>query len=330
MKTMTVIGAGAWGTGLAASLRRSGRNVKLWAREPEVAEAVNAGKGNPLYLKNVELPAGIGATTEIGAALAGADAALLVVPAQFLRQTAAAMRPHLAAGVPVVLCAKGIEQGSGKLMSEVAAEELPGTPLAVLSGPSFAVEVARGLPTAVTLACADEGLAQTLIEAVAGRTFRVYRSDDIVGAEIGGAVKNVLAIACGIVEGRKLGDNARAALITRGLAELIRLGRAKGAKTETMMGLAGLGDLVLTCTAMQSRNFSLGFQLGEGRPLADILASRVAVTEGVASAASVATLADSLGVELPISAGVDAILHHGRDIDAVVADLLARPLTREF
>ncbi len=330
MNKIAIIGAGAWGSGLAASLRRSGRDVSLWAREPEVAAAINGGQGNPLYLKGVELPAGIRASTDIEATIKDAEAVLLVVPAQFLRPTAAAMRPHLAVGAPVVLCAKGIEQGTGKLMSEVAAEELPDTPLAVLSGPSFAIEVATGLPTAVTLACADEALGHRLVEALAGKAFRIYQSADLIGAEIGGAVKNVLAIACGIVAGKGLGDNARAALITRGLAELIRLGRAKGAETQTMMGLAGLGDLTLTCNAMQSRNFSLGVALGKGTPLAEILAGRLAVTEGVASAASVVTLAKSLGVELPISESVDAILHHGRDIDAVVAELLARPLRQEF
>ena len=328
-QNVTVVGAGAWGTALAATARRAGRTTRLYAREPEVAEAVNKGIGNPVYLKGVPLPDGITASTDLGEAVEDTEVVILVVPAQFLRSTAAALTGTLSRGVPVILAAKGIEQGSQMLMSEVAEETLPGYPIAVLSGPSFAAEVARALPAALTLASADEALGKQLIDTLAGPMFRLYQSNDLIGAEIGGAVKNVLAIACGIVEGRGLGDNARAALITRGLAEMVRLGLTKGATRETMMGLAGLGDLVLTCNAMQSRNFSFGYALGQGKSPEDILAKRIAVTEGVTSAVSVTELARSIGIEMPICDAVHAIVHQGRDIDTAMTMLMARPLTFE-
>jgi glycerol-3-phosphate dehydrogenase (NAD(P)+) len=329
MKNISVIGAGAWGTALAAASRRAGRNVRLYARESEVVDAVNAGRGNTVYLKDIALPDGIVAGSNLADAVNDADVAILVVPAQFLRATAKELAHVLAKDIPVVLAAKGIEQGSLSLMSEIAEETLPGNPVAVLSGPSFAAEVARSLPVALTLACADEALGKQLVDTLASRMFRLYQSKDIVGAEIGGAVKNVLAIACGIVEGRGLGDNARAALITRGLAEMARLGRKKGASTETMMGLAGLGDLVLTCNAMQSRNFSFGHALGQGKSPDDILSERVAVTEGVASAVAVVQLAGKIGVDMPICETVHAIIHDGRDIDKAITMLMERPLTIE-
>jgi glycerol-3-phosphate dehydrogenase (NAD(P)+) len=246
-----------------------------------------------------------------------------------LREIAAALAPSLRPGAAVVICAKGVEEKSGALMSEVAAALLPGAKLAILSGPTFAGEVARGLPTAVTLATADQALGRAVIAALGTRSFRPYLSDDIVGAEIGGAVKNVLAIACGIVAGRRLGDNARAALITRGLAEMVRLARVKGGRAETLMGLSGLGDLTLTCTALQSRNHSLGFALGEGKSLAAIVGPRRSIAEGVSSAAAVGALARRLGVDMPIVAAVDAILHHAADIDETIAGLLARPFRPE-
>lgn len=329
LKNISVIGAGAWGTALAATARRAGCQTRLYAREIEVAEAINAGLGNPVFLKDIPLPDGIEASAALSDAVKDADAAILVVPAQFMRATAKDLSAVLPAGIPVVLAAKGIEQGTLALMSEIAEETLPENPIAVLSGPSFAAEVARGLPVALTLASTDSELGRQLIDTLASKMFRLYQSTDIVGAEIGGAVKNVLAIACGIVEGRGLGDNARAALITRGLAELVRLGRSKGASTETMMGLAGLGDLVLTCNAMQSRNFSFGHALGQGKSPEEILAERVAVTEGVTSAISVSELAARMNIEMPICDAVHAIVHEGRDIDTAMAMLMARPLTFE-
>lgn len=329
MNNISVIGAGAWGTALAAASRRAGCATRLYARETEVTKAINAGHGNPVYLKDIALPDGILTSSDLAEAVEGAEAVILVVPAQFLRATARELAGILPKAIPVILAAKGIEQGSLALMSEIAEETLPTHPVAVLSGPSFAAEVARTLPVALTLACADEALGRQLVDTLASKMFRLYQSTDIVGAEIGGAVKNVLAIACGIVGGRGLGDNARAALITRGLAEMVRLGHAKGATTETMMGLAGLGDLVLTCNAMQSRNFSFGHALGQGKTPEEILSERVAVTEGVASAVSVVELAAKLGIDMPICTAVHAIIHQGRDIDTAIAMLMDRPLTFE-
>jgi glycerol-3-phosphate dehydrogenase (NAD(P)+) len=328
MQRIGIVGGGAWGTALAVTARRAGRDVVLWAREAEVVTAVNQRHENPLFLPGIAVDPAIAATGDVAAA-ASADAVLLVVPAQHLRAVADAIAPTLRPGAAVVICAKGVEEASGALMSEVAAAALPGARLAILSGPTFAGEVARGLPTAVTLATVDQALGGALIAALGTRSFRPYLSADVVGAEIGGAVKNVLAIACGIVAGRRLGDNARAALITRGLAEMVRLAQAKGGRAETLMGLSGLGDLTLTCTALQSRNHSLGFALGEGTALDEILARRRSVAEGVSSAAAVTALARRLGVDMPIVAAVDAILHHGADIDGSIASLLARPFRGE-
>jgi glycerol-3-phosphate dehydrogenase (NAD(P)+) len=328
MKSIGIVGAGAWGTALAATARRAGRHTLIWAREPEVAQSINSQGRNALFLPDVQLE-GVKATTDL-ADLAGFDALLLVVPAQFLRSICRALKPHLAAQTPVVLCAKGIELTSGKMMSELLSEELPEAPLAVLSGPTFAIEVGRGLPTAITLAAADPELAKTLAAALGGPTFRPYITDDVAGAEIGGAIKNVLAIACGVVEGKGLGDNARAALITRGLAELVRLAVAKGGRPTTCMGLSGLGDLILTASSMQSRNYSLGVALGQGRQLKDILAERRSVAEGVDTAYAVADLAARLGIEMPICQAVAALLKGDKKVEETIAGLLARPFTVEL
>jgi glycerol-3-phosphate dehydrogenase (NAD(P)+) len=324
-----IIGGGAWGTALATVLHRAGRSVVLWARDPAIVEAIARRRENPVYLPGVDLDPAIRATGDLAEA-ARADAVFLVVPAQHLRRIAERLRPHLGAGVPVVLCAKGIEQGSAGLMTEVVAEALPGAPQVVLSGPTFAREVAAGLPTAVTLATTRRRPGERLRDAIDTPRFRPYLSDDPVGAELGGAVKNVLAVACGIAVGRRLGDNARAALITRGLAETIRLALAKGGKAETLMGLSGLGDLTLTCTSLQSRNFSLGVALGEGHSLDELLAERRSVAEGVWSAAALVALARRLGVEMPIAAAVDRVINHGADLEATITGLLARPLGAEW
>jgi glycerol-3-phosphate dehydrogenase (NAD(P)+) len=328
LQKISIIGAGAWGTALAVVLTRAGRDVTIWARTPEIAATINASHENPVYLPGVRLDPRVRASADMAEA-APCDAALLVAPAQHLRAIAEQLSKHLKKNTPAVIGAKGIEQGSGLLMTEVVAQALPGRPMAVLSGPTFAAEVARGLPTAVTLACGDAGLGAKLVTAIGTATFRPYLSDDPVGAEVGGAVKNVLAIACGICAGRKLGDNARAALMTRGLAEIMRLGLARGAKPATLMGLSGLGDLTLTCNGPQSRNMSLGIALGEGRPLADILAERRSVAEGVHSAGAVVALAARLNIEMPISAAVDAIVNRNADIDRAVAGLLERPFRIE-
>lgn len=328
MQRIGIIGAGAWGTALAVTARRAGRDVVMWAHEPEVAGAINAMRRNTTYLPDVHLDCCIRATTDLAEATA-CDAVLLVTPAQHLRATLRTLAAHWRAGVPAVICCKGIEQGTDRMMTEVVEAELPAAPVAVLSGPTFAIEVARGLPTAVTLACGDPDLGAALVQALGTQTFRPYLSSDLVGAEIGGAVKNVLAIACGIVEGRGYGDNARAALITRGLAEMSRLALAKGGRAETLMGLSGMGDLILTASSAQSRNYSLGLMLGQGRALADILAERKAVTEGVWSAGAVVDMAARLGIEMPIAAAVDSVLNQGRPLDEAIADLLSRPFKAE-
>ena len=328
MNRIAVIGAGAWGTALALAARRAGRDVLLWARDPALAEAIGRSGQNRAYLPGIAIDPAIRATAD-AAALGVAEALLLAVPAQHVRALLALLGGHLPPGAPLVLCAKGIERDSLMLPAEVAAGLEPGRPLAVLSGPSFAAEVAAGLPTAVTVAAVDPALAQRLVTALGSAELRPYASGDPVGVGIGGALKNVLAIACGIVIGRGLGDNARAALIARGLAELVRLGLAKGAKPATLMGLAGLGDLALTCTSRQSRNLGLGIALGEGRSLAEALAGQRGVVEGAFSAAAAVALARRHGVAMPISEAVDAILNRGASIGTTIARLLARPLRPE-
>jgi glycerol-3-phosphate dehydrogenase (NAD(P)+) len=343
LNRLAIIGAGAWGTALATVAVRAGTAVTVWARDPAVVDAINHQHQNPWYLPGIALDPAISATTGMEAAIAGAEAALLVVPAQFLRGVLMRLALLLRApsppspgegglkkALPLLLCAKGIETESLQTMAELAGEILPQAPAAVLSGPSFAAEVARGLPTAVTIASRDADLCQGFMAALGTERFRPYLSPDPVGAEIGGALKNVLAIACGIVEGRGLGDNARAALITRGLAEMVRLGTAKGAEAETFRGLSGLGDLVLTCTAGQSRNHALGFALGRGKSLAEALAAKQrSVVEGVATSAAVAQLAARLGIEMPIAAAVEGVLHRGMAIDAMIEALLSRPWRSE-
>lgn len=330
MSRIAIIGAGAFGSSLACVARRAGSDAVVWARDPAIAESIDTGQGNPVYLPDIPLEPGIAATTDMARALDGADAVLLVVPSQFLRAASETLAAYLPAGVPIVLCAKGIERGTCAMMTEVVAETLPDTPVAVLSGPTFAKEVALGLPTAVTLAASDAALGETLVGLIGATTFRPYLSDDPVGAEIGGAVKNVIAIACGIMVGRGLGDNARAATMTRGLAEVVRLGRTMGARGETLMGLSGIGDLSLTCSGMLSRNLTLGVALGEGQSLDDILGARRSVTEGVATAESVVELAARRDVDMPISRAVDRIVNGGAEIDKTIAEVLARPFRPEF
>jgi glycerol-3-phosphate dehydrogenase (NAD(P)+) len=329
VRRIAIIGGGAWGTALALVAARAGAEVMLWARDPAIVAGINERHENAVYLPGIPLDRAIAATSELQVALGGADTALLVVPAQFMRGVLGLAKPLLPRGLPLLLCAKGIETESLRTMSELLAETAPDSAIAVLSGPSFAGEVARDLPTAVTVASHDAALAEAFTTALGTARFRPYRSADPIGVEVGGALKNVLAIACGIVEGRGLGDNARAALITRGLSEMIRLGRAKGAEAETFRGLSGLGDLVLTCTAGQSRNYTLGAALGRGMTLAAALAGRRSVVEGVATAAAVARLAARLGVEMPITAAVEGVLHRGMPIDAMSEALLSRPYRSE-
>jgi len=328
MSKVGIIGGGAWGTALAQVCARAGREVTLWAREPEVVASINAAHENAMFLAGVPLDPAIRATGDLGD-LAACDLVLAVPPAQHMRATLAAFSPRAREGLPILLCSKGVEQGSLKLMTEVLVETVPQAQPAVLSGPSFAGEVARGLPTAVTLACPEAGCAEDLGEAIATPTFRPYFATDMIGAEAGGAVKNVLAIACGIVEGRGLGRSAHAALITRGFAELTRLAVALGGQAETVAGLCGLGDLVLTCSSPQSRNMSVGLALGRGQTLGEALAGKLSVAEGVATAPAVRDLARKLGVETPICEAVAAILAGQVGVDDAIRGLLSRPLREE-
>ena len=325
-----VVGGGAWGTALAQMLASDGRDVLLWAREPDVVEAVNSAHENPRFLPGAALHPAIRASGSL-ADLAALPVLLMVTPAQHLGAVLGELAPQ---GSDIVLCAKGIEQGTGRLMSEVAAAAAPAAALAVLSGPTFAHEVADGLPTAVTLACAGgEDQWARLAPVIARPAFRPYYSADVIGASIGGAVKNVLAIACGVVEGLGLGANARAALISRGFAEMQRLGLALGAEAETLAGLSGLGDLVLTCSSSESRNFALGMALGaEGDRTggaAGLLAERTTVAEGAFTAPVLARLASEHAIAMPIAAGVAALLDGALSPRALVAQLLARPLRAE-
>ncbi len=322
MARIGIIGAGAYGTALACVTRRGGNEVVIWAREAEVASAMNRVAENSLFLKGVRLPQGIRATNDLPDA-ANADLLLLAPPAQHMRALTMQLRQYVAGGTPVVTCSKGIERGTCALMSRVVADTLPGTRAAVLSGPSFAADIARDLPAGVTLACADLALGEKLAHTVGTSRFRVYVSNDLIGAQIGGVVKNVIAIACGVALGKQLGDSARATLIARGLAEAAQLGVALGARFETFLGLSGAGDFVLSCNSPRSRNMSLGMALGEGRTLADILAERTTVQEGVHSAESIAALARQYRLDMPIALAVDAVLNHGTDLDDALDALLA-------
>ena len=329
MQRVGIIGGGAWGTALGVVARRAGRNVTLWALEPEVVAAVNGQHVNPVYLPDVALDPAIAATADMVAAAGSADIILLVAPAQHVRAICTTLGPHIKSGTPVVICAKGIERGTSALMTDVVAETLPQAAMMVLSGPTFAREVALGLPTAITLGAADQAQARKVAEAISSPTFRPYLTEDVIGAEVGGAVKNVLAIGCGMAEGKGLGANARAALLTRGLAEIVRLALARGGKPETLMGLSGLGDLVLTATSIQSRNYSLGVALGKGQTLDQVLGARRSVTEGVTTAEAVVTLAAKLKVDMPICVAIDRVLNHNAAIDDMLRGLLERPLRDE-
>ena len=319
-----VIGGGAWGTAIAQVLALRGSPVRLWARERAVVEAINARHENSLFLPGVPLSPLIEANDDISW-VGETGPIFIVTPAQHMRAVLADLPRH---GIPLILCSKGIEAGTHRLLHQVAREAVEGSPVAVMSGPTFAHEVAAGLPTAVTLACEDPGLGRQLAEMIGGPTFRPYVSTDVVGAEIGGAVKNVLAIGCGVVDGAGLGQNARAALIARGFAEMTRFGLARGARAETLAGLSGLGDLVLTCSSTSSRNFSLGVGLGRGQAAADLLADRRTVAEGASTAPVLREAARDIGVDMPITEAVCRLLD-GAPVGAVIGDLLARPLRGE-
>lgn len=323
-----IVGGGAWGTALAQTLAASGHKALMWAHEAETVDAINTEHINRPFLPDVQLDPRLCATTDMEH-LATADAILMVAPAQHVRSVSENLKDHLGPTIPIVLCAKGIEQTTGKQMVEVLADVMPDHGVAVLSGPSFAIDVARGLPAAVTLACGDQALGQALADAIGNRQFRIYWTDDITGVEIGGALKNVMAIAAGIVEGKALGTSAHAGLVTRGFAELRRFGEAHGAKPETLMGLSGLGDLILTCGSPKSRNMSLGTALGKGTPLEEVLGTRRAVTEGVYTAGAVARIARQKNIEMPITLAVAGILTGDLSVDEAIQRLMLRPQKAE-
>ena len=321
--TVAVLGGGAWGTALAMQMVRAGHAVRLWARDAETAAAIGEG-ANPRYLPGISVDRGIAATTDLATALDGADCVLAVTPAQVSRMTLEAMAGKLAPGVPVVLCAKGIEHDSGLLLSEIAETLLPDNPVAALSGPSFAADVAKGLPTAVVIAARDAALAAELAQRFSTERFRCYSTGDLVGVEIGGALKNVFALAAGAVTGAGLGASAQAAMVTRGFVELRRMGQAFGAEPETLMGLSGLGDLLLTCSSAQSRNFAYGLAVGRGENLAGL-----PLAEGVATAGIAARIARERGIDAPIISAVAAILAGKMTISDAVSALMSRPLKSE-
>ena len=322
-RRIAVLGGGAWGTALAQAMLRAGHGVSLWARDAEMVAAIRRGE-NPRYLPGIAVDLGVEASVSLSEVLKGAECVLAVTPAQSLRQVLIDAKPHLAAAIPLVLCAKGIERDTGALLSSIAGEILPDNPIAALSGPSFATDVAKGLPTAVVVAAREEALAAELAALFSARNLRCYSSDDLVGVEIGGALKNVFALAAGAVTGAGLGASAQAAMVTRGFVELRRIGAAFGAKPETLMGLSGLGDLMLTCSSAQSRNFAYGLALGRGEPLAGR-----PLAEGVPTAAIAARLAAEQGIDAPIISAVAAILEGAITIGEAVSTLMTRPLKTE-
>ena len=331
MATVAVLGAGSWGTALAALVARHGHRATLWGRDADIVAAIDRDHENPRYLPGLALPASLRATTDLAVAMRDADLVLVVVPSHAFADTVRALQPHLPAGVGVAWATKGFEPGSGRFLHEVAAELLNDrVPLAVVTGPSFAKEVAAGLPTALTVHGTDAGFTQQVADVLHGPTFRAYTGEDMLGAELGGAMKNVLAVATGVADGMQLGLNARAGLITRGLNEMLRLNQAIGGKAETLMGLAGLGDLVLTCTGDLSRNRRLGLALGRGQSLEDAVREIGQVVESVQTADEVMRQAERHGIELPISAKVRAALHGEITPHDGVRDLLAREQKPEY
>ncbi len=330
LDAISVIGAGAWGTALAQVYAEAGCRVTLYARDPGLAVAINETHRNDLYLPGLPLSPYLRATANLEEAADGAQALLIATPTQYVRDVLTRLHPHLKSRALIVNCAKGIEISTSKLLGEVAAEIVPDHDYAVLSGPTFASEVAKGLPAAVTLATsAPKKQAADWAQALSSRTFRPYLAHDPIGAEVAGAVKNVIAIACGVVEGRGLGQNARAAVMTRGMAEIKRLGLKKGAQAETFLGLSGIGDLTLTCHSTTSRNFSLGLELGRGHALEEIMVGRRTVAEGFTTAQAVDAAAHALGIEMPICAAVNRILHHQADVGTIIDELLSRHLKPE-
>lgn len=325
-----VLGSGAWGTALAVLANRAASKVTLWTRNPDMTAAIKHSRYNEKYLPGVFIDPAIVVTDSL-AEVSQCDALILCIPSQSLRSTCIALSDLLSTSVPIMIATKGIERGSLLLMSELVSSILPENPVAILSGPNFADEAAKGLPTATTIACADQVLGERLMYVLGGKLFRPYLSDDVIGTQIGGAVKNVVAIACGIAVGCELGENAKAALITRGLAEMARLVKAKGGQYQTLMGLSGIGDLVLTCNSPKSRNMALGLELGKGAPVEEVLSRpRFGVTEGVGTADSVSHLAQNLGVAMPICDAIHGILKGRLSVKETIHKMLDRPFSAEL
>lgn len=323
-KTIGVIGGGAWGTALAQIQAAGDKDTKIWVREPEVAESINTQHENTAYIPGAPLDPRLIATNDY-AEIAKQDILLLVTPAQFMRSILSDLKPHLRDDQPIVICSKGVELGTGKILSDVAKEILPNNSIAALSGPNFAAEIIRGMPGACTIAAPTEAIGKDLQKAIGLKLFRPYVTTDMIGAQLGGAIKNVIAIASGIVTGRNMGDSARAALLTRGIAEIGRLTVARGGSRETLLGMCGIGDLMLTATSTKSRNFSLGIALGEGKTLEEILGTRTSVTEGVKTAEATLMLAKKNAVDMPITEAVHSCLSEGVSIDDAIEDMLNRP-----
>jgi len=328
-KTIGVIGAGAWGTAMAQALSAGGKTVQIWARETEVVTAINDQNENTIFLKGVPLDKNLTSTSDLKD-IAKHDILLMVTPAQHVRATLEQLRSDLNPDTPIVLCSKGIELETGLLLSQVAEEIIPGQPIAILTGPSFASEIAIGLPSAVTIAAKSESLRRDLQENLGVKHFRPYVVQDMIGTQLSGAIKNVIAIACGIVSGRKLGESARAALVTRGVAEIARLAVAMGGKRDTLLGMCGIGDLMLTCSSMKSRNYSLGFALGEGKSMDEVLGSRNSVTEGIHTAKATLKLAKKNAVDMPITEAINKALNEGLSIDEAIEEMLNRPFRYEM
>ncbi len=324
-----IIGAGAWGTALSVVANRAGSKVMLWSRNEQAAETMREKRVNEVYLPGIFLDPSIEISTNLQE-VSKCDMLMLVIPSQSLRTLCISLSDSLEPTIPLVLCTKGVERGSLALMSEVVKSTLPANPVAILSGPNFALEAAQGLPTATTIACEDAVLGERLMDAIGGRAFRPYLSDDIIGVQIGGAVKNVIAIACGIAQGYQLGENARAAIITRGLAEMIRLAVVKGGRAETLTGLSGVGDLTLTCSSTQSRNMSLGIAVAQGKNPREAITNQIrGLAEGIATADSVYDLSIKLGVSMPICEAVHHMLRGKMSVEEGIAELLSRPLGAE-
>ncbi len=329
MDTISIIGAGAWGTALAQVIANEGKDITLWARNYDFASEINVLRENKSYLGGYPLSDRITATSDFEIACES-GIILMVTPAQAMRKILGDMKPYIRNDHKLVLCSKGIELNTGKMMSEVTSDILPKTPVSILSGPNFAHEIVDGKPAATTLACESEIIAQTLQNAIAAPNFRPYITNDIIGPQIAGALKNVIAIACGAAKGLGLGESARASLVTRGLAEIARLGHAMGAQYETFLGLSGVGDMMLTCSSEKSRNFSLGYELGLGKNMSEILETRKNVTEGVHTAEATLMLADKYNVEMPISLAVHKCINEGLPLDEALHEMLNRPVGHEL